>query len=224
MTAAEFVAAEHGNEPAKQWTDIAATPLRFVHPSRIAACLDEIVTLKAAGQLATSPRIAKRLERLVVDHYGLPAFPMEMTADKSDLRLMLMSQDELAEFARSAGAVYWAHVLSGEIRASAVATLKAIVGETAFALALTHRDLAGNEPRPDDAETLRTLVRDDGDACLASWHASMPPALQAWLQLKLPEDRSFIPPASAEKREKCFAIARRLAQSDDTAEIAGGRQ
>jgi len=223
MTTAEFLAAEKGSEPAKQWADIAATPLRFVHPSRIAASFKDVVALSAAGQLAASPRIAGRLERLVADHYGLPAFPDQMAMDDGDLRLMLMTQDELQEFAWSAGAVYWAHVLSGEIRASAVAALKAIVGEAAFALALAHRDLAGDEPRPDDPEELRTLIQRDGDACLASWHASMPPALQAWLQLKLPESRSFVPPDSAEKREKCLAIARRLAQSSNE-DIAGDRQ
>ncbi|WP_153020358.1 hypothetical protein [Paramesorhizobium deserti] len=216
--------AEKAREPAEQWAGIAATPLRFLHPSHIAACFNGVVTPKAAEQLAASPRIAKRLERLVADHHGLPAFPGEMAVDDGDLRLMRMSSDEFQEFAWSAGAIYWAHVLSGEIRANAVAALKEIVGEATFTLALAHRDLAGGEPKPDDPEALREHVQRDGDACLASWYASMPPALHAWLRLKLPEDYSLAPPASAEKREKCLAIARRLAQSGDAADIADGRQ
>jgi hypothetical protein len=206
-------ATEEPDAPSAQpdWSSLAAAPAKLVHPERIAACYDNVISSDVAAQLQASGRVQRQLALLLMEHFSLPELPGPASLDPADIHLMASSADRISTLIPLAGAIFWAQFLAGEIRTSEVAEIKRRIGETAFQAALSNRDLAGNLPPPESLDALEVNLEADGYRCLASWHAALPSATGAWARLKHANDRSLVPFSDARQCDLGAAIMRRLA-------------
>jgi hypothetical protein len=208
------VQAKTGPSPvAQDWTGAMAMPARLVHPERLIACYDDAISLDVAVQLQSSDRVQRQLAILLMDHFGLPNLPDPADLDQADLSLVAAPAEQISALVPLAGAVFWAHVLASEIRASEVAEIKRRIGDGAFQTALANRDLSSNLPGPDNLDTLQAAVDGDGYRCLTSWHHALPSGAGAWARLKHANDKFFVPFPEPRERVLGASIMRRLALS-----------
>lgn len=198
------------------WNSLISTPAKLVHPERIVACYDGVISSDVAAQLQASRRVQRQLTSLLMDRFALPELPAPMSIDPADVHLISIRADQIAALIPLAGAVFWAQFLASEIRTNEVTEIKRRIGEVAFQAALANRDLAGNLPSPDSLDALEANLEADGYRCLASWHATLPAAIGAWARLKHANDRSLIPFPDAKQRALGAAIMRRLAVNPDS--------
>ncbi|MEP7456712.1 type III secretion protein [Phyllobacterium sp. SB3] len=198
------------------WNTFVSNPAKLVHPERIAACYDNVISREVAAKLQASSRVQQQLALLLMDHFALPELTEPASLDPADIQLMVRPADQISTLIPLAGAVYWAQFLASEIRTNEVAEIKRRIGEEAFQAALSNRDLAGNLPAPESLDTLEINLETDGYHCLASWHAALPAAVGAWARLKHANDRSLTPFPDAKQRALGAAIMRRLASHLDS--------
>ncbi len=202
------------------WNSLVSNPAKLVHPERIIACYDGVISRELASGLQASGRVQRQLTLLLMDHFALPELSAPESLDPADGYLMACSADEIAALIPLAGAVFWAQFLASEIRTNEVSEIKRRIGETAFQAALANRDLAGNLPAPESLDALEVNLEADGYQCLASWHAMLPASMGAWARLKQANDRSLTPFSDAKQCALGAAIMRRLVMANPLAPSA----
>ncbi|MHC1551785.1 type III secretion protein [Phyllobacterium sp. K27] len=212
-TASEAAQASSGQP---DWSALISNPAKLVHPERVVACYDGVISPEVASQLQASSRVQRQLKSLLMDRFALPDLPASMSVDPADVHLLASPADQIATLIPLAGAVFWAQFLASEIRTNEVTEIKRRIGEAAFQAALANRDLAGNLPPPESLDALEASLEADGYRCLASWQAALPAAIGAWARLKHANDRSLTPFPDAKHRALGAAIMRRLAVSPDS--------
>lgn len=198
------------------WSTLISNPAKLVHPERIVACYDGVISPEVASQLQASSRVQRQLTSLLMDRFALPELPAPMNIDPADVHLMASPADQIVTLIPLAGAVFWAQFIASEIRTSEVTEIKRRIGEAAFQAALANRDLAGNLPSPESLDTLEVNLEADGYRCLASWQVALPAAIGTWARLKHANDRSLTPFPDARQRALGAAIMRRLAVNPDS--------
>ncbi|TCN34015.1 type III secretion protein [Sinorhizobium americanum] len=197
--------------PKDVWAIFQTAPARLVQPRHIVHAYDEAISLETAARLQQSARVQRPLARLLGEKYRLPEpFSCPRPAEE-DLQLLALPPERIEHYSHVAGAVFWGHVLAGEIRSREVAEMKSRIGDAAFQLAIHNRDLAAGHPPPGDRDHLMQAIETDGRKCWASWQASLPQPLAAWLRLRdeTDEDIAFLQESDAERGA---AIVRRLMQ------------
>jgi hypothetical protein len=212
-TASETARASSGQT---DWSTLVSMPAKLVHPERIVACYDGVISSEVASQLQASRRVQRQMTLLLMDRFALPELPAPISMDPADVHLMFIPADQIAALIPLAGAVFWAQFLASEIRTNEVTEIKRRIGEAAFQAALANRDLAGNLPPPESLGALEANLESDGYRCLGSWQAALPAAIGAWARLKHANDRSLTPFPDAKQRALGAAIMRRLAVDPDS--------
>ncbi len=206
-----------GAGPQSVWAIFQTAPARLVHPRHIVQAYDEAISIETAARLQQSGRVQRPLARLLTEKYQLPEAGSCQRPAEEDLKLLELPRGRVEQYSRLAGAVFWGHVLAGEIRSRAVAEMKSRIGDLAFELAVHNRDLAADHPPPGDLDLLMQAIETDGRKCWASWQVSLPGPLTAWLRLwDEAADDAFSAPTDAERGA---AIVRRLAR-DETVDAA----
>lgn len=201
-------------DPEGFWALFRTAPARLVHPRHIVHAYDEAISIEAAARLQQSDRVQRPLARLLRDKYRLPDAGACAPPHAADLALLDLPRERVDEVSRLAGAVFWSHVLAGEIRSRAVAEMKARIGDLVFQRAVHNRDLASGRQPPGDLDALMRAIDADGRKCWASWQASLPQPLAAWLRLRdeADEDGAF---SQADDAERGAAIVRRVAAASE---------
>lgn len=192
------------------WAAFRTAPARLVHHRHIVQAYDEAISIEAAVRLQQSDRVQRPLMRLLMDKFDLPDARLCPCPEPDDLKLLALSPEAVAHHSYLAGAVFWGHALAGEIRSREVALMKERVGDRAFRVAVDNRDLAAGHEIADGLDALMQAIDVDGRRCWASWQASLPAALAAWLRLRDEtggDDASFPEPGDAATGA---AIVRRL--------------
>jgi hypothetical protein len=211
MTGASLSEGSSGADPESVWTVFQTAPARLVDPRLIVQAFDNTIPIETAIRLQRSDRVQRPLARLISEKYRLPEpFSCPRPAEE-DLQLLALPRAGIEHYSHAAGAVFWGHVLAGEIRSREVAEMKSRIGDAAFQLAIHNRDLAAGHPPPGDRDHLMQAIETDGRKCWASWQASLPQPLAAWLRLRdgADEETAFLQESDAERGA---AIVRRLMQ------------
>jgi hypothetical protein len=161
-----------------------ANPLSFLHPSRIAAALDQRLSAEAVRKLQNCRRLEQRL-----------ATQMKLGLAEQDLWPIPGSADFLAspahpqEVARLAGAIWHAASLRLVVTGKAAAELVATIGEKTFAFGLRHAAASVAPAQAIGASELAHAIDGDGLACLGAWLASEPKPRRDAVLLRLsPEE------------------------------------
>jgi hypothetical protein len=167
------------------WHAFVAQPALYIEPSRLALCFDGMVDAELCARLKTSRRLEERLSGLVHSRYGLArSIAIEDVSD-ADRLIALASSEQLAEFARRAGAIYWANSIANTVRAADAAALDAALGETLCLVALANRDLSGPMQPLAPYDQLGRRVTEDGLRCLGGWCGAQSPGVGLRVRLKL---------------------------------------
>ncbi|PDT81132.1 type III secretion protein [Sinorhizobium sp. BJ1] len=196
-------------DPESVWAIFQTAPARLVHPRHIVHAYDEAISLEAAARLQQSRRVQRPLARLLSEKYRLPEAGSCQRPAEEDLELLELSPEQIKQYSRLAGAVFWGHVLASEIRNRAVAEMKSRIGDLSFQLAVHNRELAAGHLPPGDLDLLVQAIEADGRKCWASWQVSLPEPLAAWLRLRdeTAEGIAFSAPTDSERGA---VIVRRL--------------
>jgi hypothetical protein len=204
------------------WATLRKAPARFVNPCHIVTAYDEAITVEAAVRLQQADRVQRPLMRLLMEKFALPDVSTCPVPEEDDLKLLALTPAAIAQHSYMAGAVFWGHVLAGEIRSREVASMKERIGDRAFRIAVDNRDLAAGHEAPDDIDTLIKAIELDGRKCWAAWQASLPGAVAAWLQLRDEADRDRVRFSDAADAAAGALIVRRLLRDESTREATTG--
>lgn len=166
-----------------QWQDFLARPVSYIDAGRLVAMFGGAVNSALCTRLAAEPRLQPRLNRLVEEHFALPAWTNE-TCGAQDRAIALMPPGELLALARRAGTIYWSASIASVVLAPDIRTLHGTIGEDLCAAALAQRDLSGPVQPIKPFETLAERIEADGRLCLAGWIAAQAPAVSARVRLK----------------------------------------
>ncbi|MCA1489888.1 SctK family type III secretion system sorting platform protein [Sinorhizobium alkalisoli] len=211
-----------GAEAESIWETFRSSPARLIHPRHIVIAYDEAITIEAAVRLQQSDRVQRPLLRLLMEKFELPDVGSCPSPEEDDLKLLALAPSAVVQHSYLAGAVFWGHVLAGEIRSREVAVMKERIGERAFRIAVENRDLAAGHEPPGDLDSLIKAIEDDGRKCWAGWQASLPGALAAWLRLMGEADEAEIRFSVAADIATGVAIVRRLL-CDENTELSASR-
>ncbi|UTV41883.1 type III secretion protein (plasmid) [Ensifer adhaerens] len=192
------------------WTIFQTAPARLVHPRHIVQAYDGAISVGAAVKLQQCDRVQRALARLLRDKFQLPEPSSCPRPAEEDLKLLALLPEQIEQHIRVAGAVFWSHVLAGEIRSREVAEMKSQIGEMAFQIALDNRDLAAGHLAPAGIDQLMQAIETDGRRCWASWQAALPEPLAAWMRLRYEADEDITLSQASEQRHA--VIVRRLVQ------------
>ncbi|WP_018238590.1 hypothetical protein [Ensifer sp. BR816] len=201
-----------GADPESVWTVFQTAPARLVGPRLIMQAFDNTIPIETAIRLQRSDRVQRPLARLISEKYRLPEPFSCPRPSEDDLELLAFPLERIEQYSHAAGAVFWGHVLAGEIRSREVAEMKSRIGDFAFQLAIHNRDLAAGHPPPGDRDQLMQAIETDGRKCWASWQASLPQPLAAWLRLRDGAANENIAFLQESDTERGAAIVRRLMQ------------
>jgi hypothetical protein len=168
------------------WDAFVAQPARYIEPSRLAMCFDGMVDAELCARLKTSRRLEERLSRLVHSRYRLGRTIAAGDASDTDRSIALASSEQLAEFVRRAGAIYWANSIANTVRAADAAAFDAALGEALCVAALANRDLSGPMQPLTPYDQLGARVMEDGLRCLGAWCRAQSPGVGLRVSLKLP--------------------------------------
>ncbi|MBY5378374.1 hypothetical protein ELG83_24310 (plasmid) [Rhizobium leguminosarum] len=186
-----------------------------LHPERLTACFRTIVAGGFLEGLMGEARFAGRLADVVSRHYGLTRISADGAAAE-DLVLADLGLNELRALALRAGVILHSKAFLQEIRGPVVAALIERFGSGALDDARRHFDLIAERPKAADLDELQRLIQLDGEACLAAWIASLPPALSARVRLKWPDDHALPKTDDVEIIARGPTIMRRLVKVADT--------
>lgn len=181
-----------------------------VHPERIAACFRAGGSGSFIQKLMQEPRFSGRLEALLRQHYGLSEGGD--AGDPADQALAALSLSDFERLAFRAGIVFRARDFIQEIRGPVLAALAERFGEEALQDARLHHDLAGETSLMHDLDGLENAIRDEGQACLAAWIATLPEPFSRQLSLKWPDDAAMPSTIDPDILERGPAIVRRLGE------------
>jgi hypothetical protein len=167
-----------------------ADRLLATSPGRLAAFLGHGVSADLVERLVQTPRLRAGLAGLITSRLGAlgPLDPMQA-------KIMAMSQQDVADLAAKAGAVWHAGSIAQIIDGAKRRVLVGLLGEEHYKLALAAATERPNErptdrllaaPLADTPEAIAEAVVNDGAACLAAWCAHQPPALRGRLDLMRP--------------------------------------
>lgn len=196
------------------WATICHAPARLIHPRHIVTAFGGAITVEAAPRLQQSDRVQRQLSRLLMEKFELPDVGSCPSPEEGDLKLLALSPSAVAQHSYLAGAVFWGHVLAGEIRSREVASMKERIGDRVFRIAVDNRDLAARHEPPGDLDSLIQAIELDGRKCWLDWRASLPDALAAWLRLTDEVDNDGTRHAEATDRTRGAAIVRRLQREE----------
>jgi hypothetical protein len=205
---ADTIAAGPDHDPAA-WRAFLDEPAATVDRGRLAGLFGGAIDEEAAGRLAASERLRRRLSDLILAHHGLAtASPAEATA-AADRRVALASAERLAEIARRAGAIYWAAAIARAVKGPVAAALRAELGEAAT-FALANRAHAGPAQSLEPLEGVAARIVEDGWRCLGAWCRAQPADVGVRVRLKLaarPALDDPPPPAFAERGPAIVRVA-----------------
>ncbi|MCA6105788.1 nodulation protein NolU [Bradyrhizobium cenepequi] len=162
-----------------------ANPLSFLHPSRIAAVLDQRLTAETIRKLQNCRRLEQRLAMQMrpgladQELWPIPA-PAEFLAGPAH------PQDA----ARLAGAIWHAASLRLVVTGKAAAELVATIGEKAFAFGLRHAAASVVPAQAIGVSELAHAIDRDGVACLGAWLAGEPKPRRDAVLLRLPPEEA----------------------------------
>lgn len=179
-----------------------ANPLSFLHPSRIAAALDQRLTAETVRKLQNCHRLEQRL-----------AAQMKPRLAEQDLWPIPASIEFLAgpahpqEVARLAGAIWHAASLRLVVTGKAAAELVATIGEKAFAFGLRHAAASIAPAQAIGPSELAHAIDRDGLACLGAWLAGEPKPRRDVVLLRLsPEETERARRFSPEHMTACQPV------------------
>ncbi|MDR9750843.1 type III secretion protein [Pseudomonas sp. SZMC_28357] len=170
-----------------EWQQLTAQPLDFVSGDSLRACFASSIPVEQIHGLITRPRFSERLLHLLMTRRQLSPLVSVPLPEEHDLAVLLLSAEAFAQLPRLCGAVWHGVTLSREIRSEVLNPLRAALGAEVYAQALAHRHLAGAANLLLDPPALIAAIERDGLACVNAWFREQPPALQAWLRLRLPD-------------------------------------
>jgi YOP proteins translocation protein K (YscK) len=179
-TASESTGADAG------WDAFVTQPARYIEPSRLAQCFDNMLGPELCARLKTSLRLEERLSDLVHSRYGLARDIAAEAVSDTDRSIALASPEQLTELVGRAGAIYWANSIANTIRAADAAAIDAALGEALCVVALANRDLSGLMQPLTPYDQLGTRVMEDGLRCLGAWCKAQPAGVGLRVRLKLP--------------------------------------
>ncbi|MDI4231932.1 nodulation protein NolU [Bradyrhizobium sp. Arg237L] len=190
-------------------TGIGASPqttttnaLSFLHPSRIAAALDQRLTAETIRKLQNCRRLEQRLAAQMKP--GLVAqdlWPIPASAD------FLACPANPQAVARLAGAIWHAASLRLVVTGKAAAELVATIGEKAFAFGLRHAAASVGPAQAIGPSELAHAIDRDGLACLGAWLAGeAKPRRDAVLLRLSPEDTEQARQFSPEHMTACQSV------------------
>jgi hypothetical protein len=169
-----------------EWQQLIGQPLGFIGSEHLRGCFVPSIPAEQIQGLITRPRFSERLLHLLMTRRQLSPLVSVPLPEEHDLAVLLLSPEAFAQLPRLCGAVWHGVTLSREIRSEVLNPLRAALGAEVYAQALAHRHLAGAANLLDPPALIAAIER-DGLACVNAWFREQPPALQAWLRLRLPE-------------------------------------
>lgn len=170
------------------WRALTAQPLRFVDRQSLRGCFAQVLSDRAIGEMTESARFSARLLELLMAHFQLAPLASLTPVSEDDLPVLLLSPTAFSRLPRLCGAVWHAAALSREVRGAVVSEWREQLGPEVFNLALQHREWAGAANLLYSPSALLVAIDRDGQACVADWFAAQLAPLQAWLQLRLPQE------------------------------------
>jgi hypothetical protein len=180
----------------------AASPLAFLHPSRISLALDQRLLPETVQKLLNCQRLHERL-----------AAEMRTPLVKEDLWPIPTAADFLAapahprDMARLAGAVWHAASLRLVVTGKAASELVAAVGEKVFTFGLRHAAMAVAPARTTRPSELAEAIDCDGLSCLGAWLAAEPKPRRNALLLRLsPEEVELARQFNPDHKAMCKAV------------------
>ncbi|MGO4448252.1 hypothetical protein AB4Y96_04920 [Phyllobacterium sp. TAF24] len=200
-------------ETAPVWDTYFNHTVRFIHPSRLLECFDGILLPEGIEFLRNAQRIGHNTQRLIREHFGLPALPVELTMEGPDLQLLLMPIEDVKGYELRFGAMFLANSLAQIIQSAAVHRLRETLGQEVYSLALANRHLAISGDVITDPDALLAAMRRDGQACLSTWRESMPTYINEWFRLKYPSDEEIQPAHRGDAGKRALAIVRHPSNS-----------
>jgi hypothetical protein len=167
------------------WSEFMESPAAYIEGSRLDACFDNEFGTGLCDRLRTSSRLRQRLSAVIHSHHKLvPWVPHDRCSDV-DRDIALSSAEHLIELVQRSGAIFWASAIANVILARQVEALRRQLGETLFAYALAHRDLAAPAQAIEPLDTLGSRVAEDGWRCFGAWCHTLPAGVGARVRLKL---------------------------------------
>jgi hypothetical protein len=166
-----------------------ADPGAWADPGLAAPLISPGLQAETARRLLTSPRLAARASRLLLQRLGEGGPAMLEPVDRA---LAAASGEALEAVAMCAGAVWHVRRVRALVLGADIARLCARLGNDTRRAALRHAALAPAEKRtegatgrgPDEADLLADDIESDGARCLAAWIESLPDWAASRVRLK----------------------------------------
>jgi hypothetical protein len=177
----------------RQWQTLIERPLSFVRQQALAESLQQPLTTEQMAALCQLPRFASRMEQRLMEHFRLQPLGRIAAPADADVKVLLLTQAQLAQLPTLCGAVWHGATLSREIRGEVVGHYRQALGTQAMQLALALRHMAGAADLLRTPDELVAAIERDGAACMNAWLGAQPEPLRDWLRLRL--DFSDLPAA-----------------------------
>jgi hypothetical protein len=133
------------------------------------------------------------MEQRLMEHFRLQPLSRIASPAEADLKVLLLTEAQLARLPTLCGAVWHGATLSREIRGEVLGRYRQALGAQAMRLALALRHLAGAADLLRTPAELVAAIERDGAACMNAWLTAQPEPLRDWLRLRL--DSSGLPGA-----------------------------
>ncbi|WP_027535588.1 hypothetical protein [Bradyrhizobium sp. WSM3983] len=164
------------------WSEVPSVGLRqlaaSIHPTRVAARLDALLSAPTLIRLQKSPRLQVKLAELMLGD--------EIVSKGSAWGSDLLLGHEPSRAALLAGSVWHARSLLKLVSKPRLAILIERIGPEAHAFAIRHLVNAIAITSTDDPEQLSQQIEHDGHACLGAWLNEASPLDRMRVLLRLP--------------------------------------
>ncbi|MTV18309.1 MULTISPECIES: nodulation protein NolU [Bradyrhizobium] len=186
-------------EPNRSFT-LASDQLReltaSIHPSRLAACLDPLLSPATLLRLQQSFRLQPRLAALLVGH--------EVDVSGAGWNEDPLLGHDPRRAALLAGSIWHARSVLKLVSKHDLSILVKMIGAEAHAFAIRHLSSAVATTPIADPEHLSRQIEDDGHACLGAWLDKAPALDRSRVLLRLPVGTAADNPAA---EHRCAAGA-----------------